>query len=289
MKKRQSNQSDNCDMTSIDGDNTLNPNTGDFNSIKRKKRNSVDKKGNKAKTLEGVMLPKDIKKYLADLFKQTRERADATQEEIATKLFDTSQRVYQRWETGNSQPNGSAVVTLYFFKEFLDKEQEEEDKQKNTLRFNTPFEIAGAIAKRLNGIEDIYQVVKQKAEPVIKLIKSFLSYACALGLTDTRYKFDKYPILIEWVPNSDSSPMQVYMYFGRLNRKLVLDARFVSVDGNFDKLEVLVFYHGQWVSILQRAVSLFAAHLCMEIDDSSLSDGLKRALIPVPNDFNLIS
>lgn len=241
-------------------------------------------KTDKTKNLEAVVLPKDTRSYLAGLFKQVRERAGVTQEEIATKLFETSQRVYQRWESGNSQPSGSAVVILHLFKEHLDKEQEEEDKQKHRIRFDTPFHIAEDIAKRLNGIEDVCFSMKQKGEAVIKSIKSFLSYAYALGLTDTRHKFDKYPILIEWLPNNHFKTMQVYLYFDQRNQtKLVFDAKFVDIDDNTSRLEVLTFYHGQWVSIIQEAVDVFTAHSAMEIDDSSVITDLKIALLPNKN------
>lgn len=51
------------------------------------------------------------------------------------------------------------------------------------------------------------------------------------------------------------------------------------MDGSFDKLRVMAFYPGHWVAFIEKAVNNFAAHSCMEIDDSSLVDEIKQAFL----------
>lgn len=87
------------------------------------------------------IFPANFSDYLAKLFKEVKLQLDLTQQEMA-KIFGTSQRVYQRWETGNSEPRGELTAKLFLMKNHLSEKQ-------NSIKFTNPSEIAKKILQEI--------------------------------------------------------------------------------------------------------------------------------------------
>lgn len=226
---------------------------------------------NQSNDIEGFVFPTENPDYLPNLFKEIRKQADFTQQQMA-EVLGTSQKVYQRWESGNTLPTGSFVAKMFLFKDFLDKQQ------RQLIKYTLPFEMSEAIVKRLGERVDIHQQMREKATPVIKSLKLLFFYLESFKVIEEKYVFSNYPFLMEWFPDNPISPMQVYLTVKEFGKpKLVLEARFVTANNNFDKLMVDFFLEGAWVSVIEQAVTHFVAHSYMAIDDTPFLDEFEQA------------
>jgi DNA-binding transcriptional regulator YiaG len=75
-------------------------------------------------TLPKIDLPNG---YLADLCRRVREEAGLTQEEMA-RVLGTTQRSYQRWESGHREPNGEFTAKLFILQEQLEAKRAKKKK-----------------------------------------------------------------------------------------------------------------------------------------------------------------
>ncbi len=216
------------------------------------------------------IFPQNFSEYLARLFKQVRQEADLTQEEIA-KLLGTSQKVYQRWETGHSEPSGEFAAKIFLLKDYL------RERKSDSIKFTTPTEVAKKVLTEIGTQEDIHVVAREMAEPVIVLIKDLLWYAN--HLTDSgKTILYRPPIYIEWFPNTVSSALTVRLGFDNSeNKTTVLQAYNVNFKTNFNEVQIATYHPGQWVSILKRALDMYKSHSHMGIDDSSLLVRMEKA------------
>lgn len=221
--------------------------------------------------LEGLNFPDNTINYLSNLFRSIREQLCFTQEEMA-QLLGTTQKVYQRWETGHREPTGEYTAKVFLIRDYLNSQSQ------NSINLVNPIDIAKELSFQISEQQDIQSLLIDMAKPTIVLIKDLLWYAHAVGEGQRRTFLNKPPFYIEWNPETSAGLLTVVLNFRLPTRQfIVLEAHNVHTKTNFDSVAIIVYHPGKWISVLQEALTLYKSRSCLGIDDQAVLSEMRAA------------
>lgn len=220
--------------------------------------------------LEGLNFPDNTIDYLSNLFRSVREELHFTQEQMA-QLLGTTQKVYQRWETGHREPTGEYVAKVFLIRDYLN------NLPYNSLKFISPIDVAKKLAFRMDEQQDTELLLRDMAKPVILLVKGLLLYANAAG-DSPKNQLSKPPFYIQWQPDTSGLLKAILLHPHFPRRELVLlEVYNVARYTNFNEVMILTYRPGQWVSVLQEALDLYKSYCYLGIDDQPMLSEMRAA------------